>query len=83
MIIHTPPVASNLPIKTLVAEQWPTNITANFINFVLSPDRVEYDLVRLLFEAFPLSDFIVNIMEGETVKTGYTWSHFLQSLCDT
>lgn len=55
----------------------------SFINFGSSPDRVEYDLVRLLFEAFSLSDFIVNIMEGETVKTGYTWSHFLQSLCDT
>ena len=25
MSTHTPPVAGNLPIKTLVARQWPTN----------------------------------------------------------
>ena len=53
-------------------------IVVNSVNFYFqkSPDGVKYDLVRLLFEAFSLSDFIVNIMEGETVKTGHTWSHF-------
>lgn len=50
---------------------------------VKSPDGVEYNLVRLPFEAFSLSHFVVDIMKGETVKTGHTRSHSLQSLGDT
>lgn len=48
-----------------------------------SPDRVEYDLVRLLFEAFSLSHLVVDVMEGETVKTRHTWPHCLQPLGDS
>ena len=42
----------------------------------LLPDRVKYDFLCSILETFPLGNLIVDIMKGNTVEAGDTWSHF-------